>query len=35
MINFTLKHRKGASCRTYFILKLFGHENVSVINGGL
>lgn len=29
-----LKTRFGASCRGYFLLRLLGHNNVSVLNGG-
>jgi rhodanese-related sulfurtransferase len=29
-----LKTRFGASCRGYYLLKLFGHNNVNVLNGG-
>lgn len=30
-----LKTRFGASCRGYYLLKLLGHNNVNVLNGGL
>lgn len=29
-----LNKRFGASTRTWYLLKLFGHKNVSVLNGG-
>ena len=29
-----LKTRFGASCRGYYLLKLLGHNNVNVLNGG-
>jgi thiosulfate/3-mercaptopyruvate sulfurtransferase len=29
-----LKTRFGASCRGYYILKLLGHKNVNILNGG-
>jgi thiosulfate/3-mercaptopyruvate sulfurtransferase len=29
-----LKTRFGASCRGYYLLKLLGHKNVNVLNGG-
>lgn len=31
----SLGARKGASCRAYYLLKLFGHENVSIMEGGV
>ena len=30
-----LNTSNGASCRGYYLLKLLGHPNVSVLNGGL
>ena len=29
-----MKTRFGASCRGYYLLTLFGHPKVQVINGG-